>query len=424
MTGSAHHQGTSGRLAHIDNLRVACMALGIFVHTSALGEFGRLEAFAEVSDWFRMATFFLVSGYFGMMLLDRRPVAVFLDQRLQALVLPLVSCLLLLNPVTLWLVYRVHNPGPAGWPEVIAALTGESPARGPMVWHLHLWFLVSLVCYVLAAPLAAGPLRRLAASRALARLAAWRGGAAVPVALTLGLVATVLAIQVAAKALGGPFTEAWLLRATLGYWPYYLLGMLLWRAPALWSACHRVDPALMALAAAAIGAHLWLHPPGPAGALLGLVATATMRCAISFALLALFARFLDRSTPLTRALSDGIYTVYLLHYLVIFSLGWLWLSAGLPLGAAAFWTIAAASSVATLGLHLGLVRRVPLLRLMLNGKSTPAPVAAPLSGPAFSPAFSPVSAVLPGAAPAQGPAPAPAAAPSAAPPAVGPTITA
>ena len=57
------------RLFYLDHLRAFAMLFGVLVHTATLQTFGpALEAIPTVSFYFRMGTFFAVSGYFGALL--------------------------------------------------------------------------------------------------------------------------------------------------------------------------------------------------------------------------------------------------------------------------------------------------------------------------------------------------------------------
>ena len=163
---------TNDRLHYLDNLRVFAMLLGILVHTCTTTDFGRLQLVQPISHNFRMGTFFAVSGFFGALLLTRYPVERFLRERLTALTIPLLTCLVLLNPITLWLVYRLHNaqrPCPAlrGLWIVMQSFDGANQLSGAIIWHLHLWFLISLAFYCLTAPWVLRLLTRAGKSRFL-----------------------------------------------------------------------------------------------------------------------------------------------------------------------------------------------------------------------------------------------------------------
>jgi peptidoglycan/LPS O-acetylase OafA/YrhL len=94
-------------------------------------------------------------------------------------------------------------------------------------------------------------------------------------------------------------------------------------------------------------------------------------CASLFALLAVARWLFPAPNRLGGFVADGIYSAYLFHYLVIYLLA-LALRPLFPDGSALqFWTIAALTLGLTLGLHHLVIRRVPFLLLLLNGKPLP-----------------------------------------------------
>lgn len=363
------------RLVYLDNLRAGAMILGIFVHTTTLTEFGPLRGVALVSDFFRMAAFFLVSGYLSVLLLAQRDTAAYLRHRLIALLVPLVAGLVLLNPLTLWLVARHHNDLAAlgvGFREVMAvALAGGRGLEGQFVWHLHLWFLISLSVYVLLAPALSRALQAPAVGRGLdatlGRLPAW----AVAPALALATAAAVAGARILVKLAVDPVLgDVWLIRVTLAYLPFFVLGMLLFLRGREWACVHRIDPVTLGLGIGLyLGARALAEAGGPqALADLGrILATALIRCGIIFALLWLFRALFDRPGAASRLVSESIYSVYLFHYLAIYAVATL-LGLGRTGSAAEFFAIAGLVLALTLALHLGAIAQSPLLRFLFNGK--------------------------------------------------------
>ena len=97
------------------------------------------------SEHFRMAAFFLVSGFFASLVAERTSDAAMVARRTLALMLPFCAMLALVHPVTLYLVHLRHE-GFMTFAEFLA--TRWRPAA-----FLHLWFLPALWFYVLLAPL-------------------------------------------------------------------------------------------------------------------------------------------------------------------------------------------------------------------------------------------------------------------------------
>ena len=309
------------RLHYLDALRSFCMLFGILVHTGTLhSEAALSQGIFWVSDHFRMATFFIISGFFAVLVLERRGLAGFARHRAVALLVPLAAGLVLLNPVTNWLVYLWHN-GPVG---LIDYLSGRAaPGERPANWHLHLWFLFSLAVYVALTPLAV-PLMRSAPLRALARRAAALQGDLF--VILLGLLA--VAGEMAGRAVYGAVFEpvvgstefAWLFRATLQFAPWFLFGIVAFTERTFFEALHRISWPALVLAGGLVLANARLGLGGGAGTALEVLAEEFTTLVAAAALFALFRRSLSAARPWVAALNDAVYSIYLFHYVLIYAL--------------------------------------------------------------------------------------------------------
>src|SRR5690606_39842649 len=102
------------RLHELDAMRSVLMLLGVVLH--AINPYGLdgswliadasrsplLEAIAIAIHAFRMPAFFVVAGYFSMLLLGRQAPPVFLRERLRRTLLPALAVLLTFNLVQVW----------------------------------------------------------------------------------------------------------------------------------------------------------------------------------------------------------------------------------------------------------------------------------------------------------------------------------
>jgi glucan biosynthesis protein C len=365
---------SNSRLIYIDNLRVFAMLLGILVHTTTIGEFGSLEVLGVFSDFFRMSVFFMVSGFFASLLLQSREAKVFYIQRITNVVIPLVTALLLLNPLTLILVFHFHNSSVASdevISKTIAAVFGQSSnASGPLVWHLHLWFLFSLTFYILMA----FPMRRLLLRDRFNRVLDLCGESlpafVYPAFIALLVAIAVVLMRLVAEVLENWTGESWLVRITLGYWPFYLLGMTLYWRRLDWDKVHRLDPLTFVLSLAAYALFWQLEASSISGNFAEAVrifALTLARCGMIFLLLYLFRALFNRQTVIGAELSDSIYTVYIFHFLVIYLIASILL--GTPNNSpVAFFTVSVITAIATFSLHRFVIRPVPAFRFMFNGR--------------------------------------------------------
>lgn len=370
------------RLYYLDNLRILCFVIGVFLHASHLPGLERLNWIAGMSSMFRMPVFFAISGYFSGLILDRRGVADFLGTRLWLILVPFFSALILLNPPTLALIYDVFNgaqsPG-FGYRDILAAVAGRTAAEGPMIWHLHLWFLISLAVYTALTPLLRRSLRRgimSGVSDTLGRAPDWLWPSLFALLMATGLTLVKIGLYALGKlGIGMP----WLIGTTVFNLPFFLLGLyahtrggfsaLTWRSGLLLAAiAFLARQAQSALGGGGPDADALVHPfilhnvTGPFAGVL-------VRHALSVLVILLSLRLLDFSSRPTRFLSEAIYTVYIWHYLVIYLLAAALVAMGMrSFGLAAYGGIVLATLGLTIMLHHHVIKKIPILNLMFCGK--------------------------------------------------------
>lgn len=375
------------RLYYLDALRSACMLYGVFVHTGAfLGPDG-LPWIGKASSYFRMDVFFVVSGFLVAAVAGRTGVATVLRRRSVALLVPLATVAILVNPLTCWLIHLRHaGPMPLG--QFLFAGGWREPTGAHASWHLHLWFLASLWIFVMLFPLVAHLGAVAAVRRGLDRVGGMPADVAIPlVAVTVA--GAVVALRVVFTLLVEPLVADtpldWVIFATLLYLPYFALGVLLDASRPLFELMHRVSLAGLALglllvaANARFGADLAAAVAGlaggDAGRIAGTVATTVasnvLTVAIVAAMLGVARRLVPTGNGLVTRLVDSIYTVYLLHYVLIYALGLLLLRL-VPAGPVYYLLLSPVVIVLLVAFHRRVVARSHVLRLLLNGRLPPA----------------------------------------------------
>jgi glucan biosynthesis protein C len=381
-TGHLSQQGGQGaeRQYHLDALRSILMILGVFLHGSyPYADKPWIIKDDDVSPvliglnasihFFRIPCFFILSGYFAMMLIERMGKSAFIKMRMKRLALPLVSTALLFNSVQAYFLHgvRTDNWSPAAF-IASGAFTGFWIAGR---WIGHLWFLV----YVLAFSIAAAGLRAAGKGRGGERLRAF--GAVLSRRLSRhGLILALLPLaNLAAFALAGLLPiiyRKWggiSLYGLLTFGPYFAFGLIVFTSPRMRREFHRIRP----WQAIAIPAALLLEY------FLGTrISSDWARAAIHYldaylvwsccaALFALFRRLLNRRSPLFIYLSEASYSIYLFHHLCVVAFAaWLALTDWNVL--AKFSLVVGLSLAISLALHHFLVLRIPLLRLLFMGK--------------------------------------------------------
>lgn len=139
---------------HMDALRAFCMFFDVFVHGSAIDYRPDLffHVVREASDLFRTATFFLIGGYFTVMVYQRGGGGGdYARSRVQLLVVPLITSLIFVVPITNWLNYCWHN-APVSLTRFLFDFDQIAPPVGKIEWHAHMWFLISMCIYAVLTP--------------------------------------------------------------------------------------------------------------------------------------------------------------------------------------------------------------------------------------------------------------------------------
>lgn len=390
MTQPTPHP-VSERYHGLDALRAAMMFLGLVLHgaasyiTLATSAWGFKDRSTSVAcdllvfciHLFRMPAFFVMAGFFGALLYERRGARQLATNRASRILLPLLVGWPLLYPAT---VAGFDFAASQEWPTVDAASLGRSGGGGiQMEWVLiHLWFLYYLlIFYVAALGWAAvqrrvpekwrnslsGLFRRALASRRRAGLFA------LPTALTLlpmemGLLETIPSLTPAPRIL-------------LAYGVFFGVGWLLYRERDLL-------PSLEAGARKCLWGSLGLLPfilggvavtvrgdPGDPRLAHGVVVVsgALITWLMIFGLTGLFLRRFRTEQPWVRYLADASYWVYLVHLpLTIWTAGLL-APVALP-APVKFLLVLSATSVLSL-LSYDLWVRPSSIGAALNGKRYP-----------------------------------------------------
>lgn len=362
----------SERLHHLDALRSFAILYGLLVHTATLGVAWPLTLVSDISGYFRMGTFFLVSGFFGAMVLAQFEVPVFLKKRAVALLVPLVCGVALLNPVTNWLIWCWHNPPLGLFDYLSATARGTLPAgKGPMVWHLHLWFLISLTFYAVTAPALMALARWLprglrAVPDRLATLPGWLCVAIVAAAIAITALLLRIGYEIALDSVV-PARAAWLVRNSLYYWPMFATGMLAFHHAGFRDRFQTVSlPALILGVLGVVLLRRFVPEDGTLWEVLQILTRAFLTVAAIAALMGIFRRWFSRPGFLSRQ-AKAVYSIYILHFLVIYLVA----HALRPLGlspAVLFVMVAPLTFIAVMALHHFVIKPVPVLRLMFNGR--------------------------------------------------------
>lgn len=356
QTEKPRHPQGGGRLHYLDNLRIFALCLGVFVHGNGfLSAADQLPGIKIISANFRMATFYFVAGYFAVMVVGKRGSLEFYKRRILALGVPLLTGAIVLNAVNIPLKesYRSYFLLREGTDMV-------TPSVPPL---LHLWFLVCLLAFVALTPLVIMLVKSKLVSEAVSTLALPHRAAASCFALTTSVVVYCIGVRFISAELNLHF----LVRSTLYFLPFYALGCLLFAYKEASSIFYRIDIPSIAMA---IGLTImgYLLPQDSGLQKIGFFGGRTaFQCCITFGLLWFFRAHVNVSNSITSMLSRSVYTIYILHYLLLTIVSALWIRI---LPSNVIQNIVTSLIVCGLGLliHIQLVERFALFGFLLNGK--------------------------------------------------------
>jgi peptidoglycan/LPS O-acetylase OafA/YrhL len=344
------------RCIYLDYFRAFCMLFIVPLHAFYMLDYAPAALFAVLTYNFCMSAFFLISGYVMAASLVTKSVSDILSSRIMALGVPFIVGLLIINPVTLAIMF-----GGFGSAEYWAELQARFADRSIIV---HLWFLVTLISFVIITPLLAVTIRSGLWRWVIAGCATHLPARYWPVAIVLsaGLLRTIMELMFK-DITPRPFDNI------PEYFWAYAFGFALFAHPQGWRRIHSIDPMAFILAAS-----LWIvvitgtFAPGTWLELAVYNARlAVSSAAITFGLLWLFRKTINRPNAVWSFLSEAAFSVYILQWLVLFALR-PWLEfVGLSAGGL-FWSAVFGTLTITLVLHHLVIKRVPILMLILNGK--------------------------------------------------------
>lgn len=333
----------------LDLGRALFMILGLFYHASlvykpgfqwAVGYAERSKLFTLISiviHDFRMQAFFMIAGFFFVLVSSRKGIQFCIYDRLIRIGVPLLTMIFVASLMV-----------SSGQLESISAYVPGLPQTG---WIEHLWFLKALLIYY-AFSWVGYPLRKLSN-----KFVVWIG-----VLLIVPLLAYSAKTAVPSMFLFGVSMDM-----IVYYFPSYIAGMWLFYVKDQLDEIFEVRVSIAVVAFYFIVTFVLLHYE-----LLGKghlwvdVLKAVSGMSLAFGAVGL-AYLWRRPSKMVQALVQSSYTIYLLHQPTLFLV--FLLIADWPLPAIVSYTLLVTLTFAiTIGLHFGVVSKVKLLRFLFNGE--------------------------------------------------------
>lgn len=371
------------RLHYLDGLRASLMVLGIPYH-SALAFSGLpwligtdapsplLIAFAEFLHIWRMPTFFIVAGFFALMVIRRRGPRRWYAGRMQRLGIPLLFGIVVLSPIQ-WAIIAASRGarGRSIWDFLVAQWSHPGS-----YWTMHLWFLVVLLIYSGVLALLFVPPVRTHVARATAaitgRLAGWRFGLPTYLAVSSAIVVVGLAVWTAGGIAG--LLSNLVSRNLVIYAPSFLTGLVLAFRPAYLERFMQLRRTPLLVAGLATAAYfIGMALAGASDSPVALVTQAVLWpvAGLVWAALAfkVATRVFRERSRIVDWLVDSSLVVYLVHQPLVLGFALLFIGAGVPSLVGFVLTVMLTAVVA--GVTYELVNCVPVLRFLMTGSAAP-----------------------------------------------------
>lgn len=367
--------GGQDRLHHWDFSRAFYLILGIPFHAAVIYSLSHewavsspdksqvLTWFSDFIHTFRMSGFFLLAGFFSIMILDRKDPLSWLKTRLFRLGVPLLSATLLIVPFQIVVQAQALVVSGVLPPADLYAYTLAQLTHFGEPWISHLWFLWCLIAYCVG----------------LAMLYALVGGAKLRAGLN-GLVGwvgrnrIVSLVVFAGLCAAGAYVQSVVVNASPyygnavinynSYILYFCLGVVLFNSMKMQSLLIKPGPIAfgvgLVLAAISILPHTEL-----------LGHTAKVMAGIAGALLIvgfisnMAHKYFNTPNAKVRKLVDASFTIYLFHHPIIIVLATLFLMVNLP-PIIEFVIIAVTAGVSSYMIHQ-LISKSTILMVMFNG---------------------------------------------------------
>lgn len=364
-----------GRQHDLDALRALLMLIGIPFHASLIYndnldwiivEAERshvLTFFAEFTHVFRMPAFFMVSGFFAVLMVRRRGPAAWFGSRCLRLGLPFVSAMLLLQPSQITASsFAPLARGDITYDQALLTAHAKLTSFGQQ-WIEHLWFLPVLLL-ASAIFVAAWPIGRLQVfQRGMDRFhdVCARKPAAASTALLLGapLIETAQILALGVSPLG----------FIIHVMTCFGAGALLGSNRNLLNAFRRTNVpeiagaiVLCSLAAVMSEGYDNIQP-------IYLIVSACGAILASKVIIATMYKFANRSSPAIKRVVDSSFSVYIVHQPIIVVVAALFCLVSLPI-ALEFVAIVAIATVLSFRAS-SLIARLPVLALLFNGIMPP-----------------------------------------------------
>ena len=351
------------RYNYLDFARGILMSIGIIIHTSYIfstypwristGE--NIAFFTYLIDLihsFRMESFYVVSGFFSMMIIEKYSLNIFLKTRVLRLGVPMLFCGLTFNVL-------MHLMSNGNYLHVSAAFDTSYWLGGG--WLSHLWFLANLIGYCVLVYLALIVFKRYVIRLKYVKINYF-------VFLLSVFVFFILVRRIGWRIPNSPWGDKWVLIDTgkfVFYFTYFIVGIVIYQNKIVRFKYIQLYQYNMILYLLSL---LFMFVfKGDINVYLIEIVNILNTISLTGLILTVFYKFFNKPSYSMRVISDASYTIYLLHQPIIVALGLLIIK--LPIHySLKFILISFPAWYLPYLFHIKIVKRFPVLGFLFNGK--------------------------------------------------------
>ncbi|WP_321391023.1 acyltransferase family protein [uncultured Desulfuromusa sp.] len=352
------------RYHYLDFARGLLMSLGVVIHSAQVYSLEPWRVHSEenslmfnhiinIIHLFRMPSFYVISGFFAMMLYQRYSLKNFYLNRLIRLGVPLFFCGLFLNSINHYLSYGNAAKGLSAF-DLSYWLGGG--------WLGQLWFLANLIIYIVFLALLMNYFKEAVSKISYLKVPSISIFILIPLVLFLTL-------RIAWRLPTPPYGDAWIFITTTNfifYLPFFLLGVIFFVNQTAFK--EFMDSVLLAFVGLII--YLTLYYVNLENSVyVYLKEISSYLCLVCFIvlMLKLFNCYFNRNSNLIRSISDSSYTVYLVHPPILLIIASFLIETSLNIYVQ-FSILVVSVWFLSYMVHVLLVRKFKIINFLLNGK--------------------------------------------------------
>jgi len=357
------------RYYFLDAMRSILMMLGVVLHSAVVfsnsswllpePESQFYNQIVHIIHLFRMPAFFIISGFFCHLMLGRIGNLIFIKQKFNRILIPLAATAITLNSLQNILLndYRSEN---------MDLLSSGYWLQGS--WISHLWFLISLMYFLIISTAIKSIVPKLASTFLSSTVKFFTSSRCFLLILLplISLVLIKLSNIASLHIMNSEFN--WEIAESIKYSIYFYFGIIIARSPSILERFTRFDLPTVLVPSLIIFALLNIETAGIIWQeRIQLIIDTLLTWLLSYLCFILFHKLTNIPSKLFLYLSDASYTIYLFHHILVIAFSILLYPIDIP-NFLKFITVIGITFATTIMIHNFIICKFTIMSLLYNGK--------------------------------------------------------